>query len=102
VYWEGQHEDGAWAPDPSSEVPTGVLVSAEDIAIRRYAEDGQRIMHWTDLDTGGHCAALEIPDLLIEDIRTFLRRLPGCAVRSLSRTRRAATTEVRLPAARVP
>jgi hypothetical protein len=59
----------AW-PAPST-VPTGVAAFAEDIAIRRYAEEGNTITHWTDFATGGHFAALETPDLLVADVRTF-------------------------------
>jgi hypothetical protein len=48
-----------------------VAVFAEDIAIRRYAEQGNNIVHWSDFDTGGHFAALETPGLLVADLRTF-------------------------------
>jgi pimeloyl-ACP methyl ester carboxylesterase len=61
-------------PTPSA-VPTGVAVFAEDIAIRRYAEQTYNIVHWSDIDAGGHFAALETPDLLAADIRTFFARL---------------------------
>lgn len=54
-------------------VPTGVAAFAQDIAIRRYAEAGNNIVHWSDFDRGGHFAALEVPDLLLGDIRTFFR-----------------------------
>ena len=72
IYYEGKHA-GDW-PDPS-EVPTGVALFAEDIAIRRYAERANNIVHWSDFETGGHFAALETPDLLVEDIRDFFRPL---------------------------
>ncbi|HEX6337142.1 MAG TPA: epoxide hydrolase [Jiangellaceae bacterium] len=68
LYYENMHS-GIW-PTPST-TPTGVAVFAEDIAIRRYAEQGNNIVHWTDFDTGGHFAALETPDLLVADVRTF-------------------------------
>jgi pimeloyl-ACP methyl ester carboxylesterase len=68
LYYESMHS-GDW-PTPSP-VPTGVAVFAEDVAIRRYAERANNIVHWSDFDTGGHFAALETPDLLIQDIRTF-------------------------------
>jgi pimeloyl-ACP methyl ester carboxylesterase len=55
--------------------PIGVAVFAEDIAIRRYAEDMYTITHWSELERGGHFAALEAPDLLVEDVRTFFRNL---------------------------
>jgi pimeloyl-ACP methyl ester carboxylesterase len=38
---------------------------------RRYAERANNIVHWSDLETGGHFAALETPDLLVADIREF-------------------------------
>lgn len=68
MYYENMHS-GLW-PTPST-TPTGVAVFAEDIAIRRYAEQGNNIVHWSDFDTGGHFAALETPDLLVADVRTF-------------------------------
>ncbi len=57
-------------PTPSG-VPTGVAVFAEDLAIRRYGEKWHNIVHWSDFDTGGHFAAMETPQLLVDDIRTF-------------------------------
>jgi pimeloyl-ACP methyl ester carboxylesterase len=71
IYYEDKHS-GAW-PQPSG-VPTGVAVFAEDISIRRYAEQSNNIVHWSDFDRGGHFAALEAPDLLIGDVREFFRR----------------------------
>ncbi len=72
LYYEVQHAD-EW-PEPSG-VPTGVAVSAEDIAIRRYAEQSNEIVHWSEFDRGGHFAAMEAPDLLINDVRAFFRSL---------------------------
>jgi pimeloyl-ACP methyl ester carboxylesterase len=72
LYYESMHS-GDW-PTPSP-VPTGVAVFAEDVAIRRYAERANNIVHWSDFDTGGHFAALETPDLLVQDIRTFFASL---------------------------
>jgi pimeloyl-ACP methyl ester carboxylesterase len=56
-------------------VPTGVAVFAEDIAIRRYAEQGNNIVHWSDFDEGGHFAAMETPELLVQDARAFFSGL---------------------------
>ena len=41
------------------------------LAIRRYGEKWHNIVHWSDFDTGGHFAAMETPQLLVDDIRTF-------------------------------
>jgi epoxide hydrolase len=71
-YYEVKHS-GEW-PQPSG-VPTGVAVYAEDIAIRRYAEQSNEIVHWSEFDRGGHFGAMEAPDLLIEDVRDFFRQL---------------------------
>jgi pimeloyl-ACP methyl ester carboxylesterase len=73
LYYENMHT-GSWHEDPAT-TPTGVAVFAEDIAIRRYAEYGNNITHWSDFETGGHFAALEAPDLLVGDIRKFFRGL---------------------------
>ncbi|MBJ8345964.1 epoxide hydrolase family protein [Antrihabitans sp. YC2-6] len=72
MYYESTH-GGAW-PTPS-QVPTGVAVFAEDVAIRRYAEQLYNVVHWSDIDEGGHFAALETPDLLVADVRKFFAGL---------------------------
>jgi len=72
MYYESMHTSN-W-PTPS-EVPTGVAVFAEDIPIRRYAEQGNNIVHWSEFDRGGHFAAMEAPDLLVGDIRAFFRKV---------------------------
>ena len=72
IYYENMHA-GQW-PEPNP-APTGVAVFAEDIAIRRYAEQSNNIVHWTEFDRGGHFAAMEAPDLLVGDVRTFFRSI---------------------------
>jgi pimeloyl-ACP methyl ester carboxylesterase len=68
-----QHE--GWAPKANSGVPTAVMAFAHDIAIRRYAEREATVVRWTDVDRGGHFAALEEPQLLVADVREFFRTL---------------------------
>ncbi|HEX5503958.1 MAG TPA: epoxide hydrolase [Thermomicrobiales bacterium] len=70
LYYESMHSRN-W-PTPSA-VPTGVAVFAEDIPIRRFAEQTNNIVHWREFARGGHFAALEAPDLLVGDIREFFR-----------------------------
>ncbi|TDD36420.1 epoxide hydrolase [Actinomadura sp. KC06] len=74
MYYENMHMSGGWNTEPPT-TPTGVAAFAEDIAIRRYAEQGNNIVHWSDFDEGGHFAAMERPDLLTEDVRAFFRPL---------------------------
>lgn len=42
---------------------------------REWIERGYNIQRWTEFPTGGHFAAMEEPDLLVEDIRAFFRPL---------------------------
>ena len=56
-------------------VPVGVAVFVGDYAIRRYGEQGHKSVHWTEIDRGGHFAAMEAPDLLVGDVRSFFRGL---------------------------
>jgi pimeloyl-ACP methyl ester carboxylesterase len=72
LYYESMHS-GRW-PAPST-VPTGVAVFAEDVAIRRFAEPLNHVVHWSDFDEGGHFAAMERPDLLAADLRGFTQTL---------------------------
>jgi epoxide hydrolase len=73
LYYENTHA-ASWDQAPGT-TPTGVAVFAEDVAIRRYAERSNYIVHWSDFDAGGHFAAMETPDLLVADVRTFFRGL---------------------------
>jgi pimeloyl-ACP methyl ester carboxylesterase len=69
-----QQESGAaqpWQAGP----PTGVAVFAADTTIRSLMDPLGRIEHWSEYDRGGHFAAMEVPDLLTDDIRAFFRPL---------------------------
>lgn len=70
-----QGED--WGEEPeSSGVPTAAIQFAHDIGLRYLAEKSNNIVRWTDLpDRGGHFAALEEPEVLLADIREFIRPL---------------------------
>ncbi|MGH3676220.1 MAG: epoxide hydrolase, partial [Mycobacterium sp.] len=72
LYYETMHARAL--PDPSP-VPMGVAVFREDLAIRRYGERLFNIVHWSDFDSGGHFAAMETPQLLVDDIRSFFASL---------------------------
>jgi pimeloyl-ACP methyl ester carboxylesterase len=54
-------------------VPVGVAVLPHDItrSVRPLAERLYDVRHWSEFDRGGHFAAMEVPDLLVEDIRKF-------------------------------
>ena len=64
---------GSWgAASERLSTPLGAIMFAHDIGIRSIAEQQFTITHWTDVnDRGGHFAAMEEPELLAADIRTF-------------------------------
>jgi microsomal epoxide hydrolase len=76
LYYETARSGGGGPPAPST-VPTGVAVFPAEIAapVRRLAEQSNQIVHWSEFDRGGHFAAMEEPDLLVADVRSFFRPL---------------------------
>jgi epoxide hydrolase len=66
---------GAGYREVPNETPTGVSVFPYDFrSVRVFAERSNNIVHWSQFDRGGHFAASDVPDLLVEDLRTFFRR----------------------------
>lgn len=57
------------------DVPTGVALFPADIYItpKAWAEASYDIRHWTVMPKGGHFAALEEPQLYLEDLQKFFR-----------------------------
>ena len=66
-------EQRAGAEPVVSQGRIGVVVFKDDFqTIRAFAErDNANIQHWTEYDRGGHYAALEVPELVVEDLRKF-------------------------------
>lgn len=56
-------------------VPTGAAVFPADIYItpKAWAEASYDIRHWTNMPQGGHFAAMEEPELYLQDLQTFFR-----------------------------
>ena len=80
IYY-GRREEGGRVLSPDGrrvEVPTAVaLFPAEMLAWppRSYVERVYNITHWSEMSRGGHFAALEQPEILIDDLRSFARSL---------------------------
>lgn len=82
--YESMHADIAWtapgADDASAgwqagpAVPVGVAVFAADTSIRALVDSGD-VVRWTEYDSGGHFPAMEVPDLLVDDVRAFFAGL---------------------------
>ena len=58
-------------------VPTGAAIFPAELFIvpRSWAEAAYDLRHWTVMEEGGHFAALEQPELYLEDVREFFRLL---------------------------
>ena len=78
-YYRGLVEEGGLAFEPGHrlEVPTAFanfpgepLYQAPP---RSFAERAYNIVRWTDMPRGGHFAAMEEPDLYVEDVRAWAR-----------------------------
>ncbi|MFD9411474.1 epoxide hydrolase family protein [Streptomyces sp. NPDC059989] len=78
IYYERAHADYAGQPPEVSRTPTALADFPRDnfIPLRHVAARTDRIVRWTSYDRGGHFPAMEVPELLVEDVRAFFRPLP--------------------------
>jgi pimeloyl-ACP methyl ester carboxylesterase len=60
-------------PHARIEVPVGIAVFPRDSnkTPRRWVEKRYNVVHWREQRRGGHFAALDAPDLFVEDVRLF-------------------------------
>jgi pimeloyl-ACP methyl ester carboxylesterase len=76
IYYESRHTPAS-RPVRYVEVPTAVAVFPKEIYFvpRRWAESRYNVVRWTMMPRGGHFAALEESELLLEDVRAFFADL---------------------------
>ena len=79
LYYESQRATRALKEGEKIQVPSAVARFPVEISHppREWAERSYNLQHWTEMPRGGHFAALEEPELLVEDIRDFFRPLRG-------------------------
>jgi pimeloyl-ACP methyl ester carboxylesterase len=82
LYYESSHMDAdfvrTWAGPWPLAMPVAVASFPKDAVrpVRRFADQIlPTLTRWTEFDRGGHFAALEQPELLVDDVRTFARTL---------------------------
>ena len=77
MYYENSRMSPPLKAGQHIEVPAGVALFPKDIVLppREWAERSLRIERWTLMPRGGHFAALEEPELLVQDLRDFYRSL---------------------------
>ena len=80
IYY-GRREEGGRVFSPEGdrvEVPTSCAVFPEEMLAwppRSYVDRIYNVQHWTEMPRGGHFAAMEEPDLVVEDVRKFAASL---------------------------
>jgi len=76
IYYESRHTP-TQRPVSYVPVPTAGAIFPKEIYFtpRAWAEARYNIVRWTEMPRGGHFAALEEPDLLLDDVRAFFRTL---------------------------
>jgi pimeloyl-ACP methyl ester carboxylesterase len=73
--YEGAHSGPDWgSPPTTAPAPQGLALFGGDDLLRRVMDPDRRIQHWSEFDRGGHFPAMEVPDLLVRDVRAFFRR----------------------------
>ena len=80
IYFGRREEGGRFFPKDFKriETPTAAAIFPAEMSEwppRSYVERIFNIKQWTNMPSGGHFAALEKPDLLVNDIRKFSRSL---------------------------
>jgi microsomal epoxide hydrolase len=80
IYYGRREEGGCYFPKNFHriEIPTAVALFPKEMSEwppRSYVERIFNVKRWTKMPKGGHFAALEQPDLLINDIREFASNL---------------------------
>jgi epoxide hydrolase len=71
--YEAAHAARDWGA--MSPAPAGMAVFAADDVLRYVLNRDGHIEHWSEFEVGGHFPALEAPDELVADVRTFFRPL---------------------------
>ena len=77
IYYESRHAPPSPTAGRRIEVPTACADFPKEIiwSPRRWLEGRYNITRWTEMPRGGHFAAFEQPQLLVEDVRAFFRDL---------------------------
>ena len=81
LYYEMIHADKFPPRDVRVEVPTGCAIFPREILKppRAWVERLYDVRRWTRMPRGGHFAAMEEPELLVDDVRAFFRPLRRAA-----------------------
>jgi microsomal epoxide hydrolase len=74
LYYENR-QSGNFAIGGHVDVPTGAAIFPREIIRppRNWVEYHYNLTHWSEMPRGGHFAAMEEPELFVDDVRAFFR-----------------------------
>jgi epoxide hydrolase len=77
LYWEMRQAGRAALPERFLDVPTGIACYPAEVSQfpRSWVERRYRVTHWVEQPRGGHFAAMQVPDLFVDDVRAFFDTL---------------------------
>jgi pimeloyl-ACP methyl ester carboxylesterase len=77
LYCESRRSGRFDAVSEQVPVPMGAAIFPKELfrPPRAWAEAVYDVVHWTRMPSGGHFAAMEEPELLVDDVRSFFRPL---------------------------
>ena len=65
-------QTGAGYREVENATPTGVSVFPWDFrSVQKFSRRANNIVYWREMPRGGHFAASDVPDLFVEEMRTF-------------------------------
>ena len=71
--YEAAHAAPSWGETHNR--PQGFVVFGQEPLVRRILDPEQKLAYWNEHDRGGHFPAMEAPDLLVGDLRSFFHQL---------------------------
>ena len=77
IYYETQRSPVSLKEGEKIQAPSAVARFPKDLSFppKEWAERVMNLQHWTEMPRGGHFAALEAPEMLVNDVRDFFRAL---------------------------
>jgi pimeloyl-ACP methyl ester carboxylesterase len=75
--YEASHAPPSWGETHNR--PQGFVVFGHEPLIRRILDPGHTLAYWNEHDRGGHFPAMEAPELLVGDLRSFFHQLQSAS-----------------------
>ena len=71
--YEAMHAPAAWGQ--THDRPQGFVSFGDEPLIRKILDPRHELAYWNQYAEGGHFPAMEVPDLVVRELRTFFAGL---------------------------